>query len=153
MRRSILLLSLLLMAAGLCSAFAQKYEPVYMQRADLEKSVSFQSTPRELKSPGKIYVLGNILFINERYKGIHVVDNSNPASPQKLGFIVAPGCLDVAVKDNMLYLDNAVDLVTFSLTEKKEVSRIKGYFPEPICPAGGVYYYERPEGFIIVAWE
>lgn len=153
MRRSFLLINMLLIATVLCSAYSQKYDPVFMKRADLEKSVFFQSTPRELKSPGKIYVSGQMLYINERYKGIHIVDNSNPASPKKLGFIVAPGCIDIAVKDDMAYIDNAVDLVTFSLTEQKEVSRIKNFLPEPICPSGGTYYYNRPDDFIIVAWE
>jgi hypothetical protein len=129
------------------------YYAVYMDRANLEKSVFYVTTGREIKNPGKIYYKYPHLFVNEKYKGVHVIDNRNPANPVMKGFIMAPGCLDMAVKDNVIYLDNAVDLVSFDLDDMKISKRIIDVFPQLAPPSGNVYYGEQSlEDFIIVDW-
>ena len=72
---------------------------------------------RELKSPGKIYVYNKYLFVNEVNEGIHIYDNTNPKNPINLSFITIAGNRDMAVKSNVLYADNAVDLLAIDLTE------------------------------------
>jgi glutaredoxin len=135
------------------SEYSYEYYAVYMDRANLEKSVVYTETDREMKNPGKIYYKAPYLFINEKYKGVHIIDNSDPENPVQKGFIVAPGCLDMAVKDDIIYLDNAVDLVSFDLTAKKEVSRNVDVFPELAAPSTNVRYdYDRPDNLIIVEW-
>jgi hypothetical protein len=134
-----------------------EYYAVYMDRTNLEKSVFYIETGKDMKNLGKIYHKHPYLFVNEKYKGVHVIDNTDPANPVKKGFIVAPGCLDMAVKEDVIYLDNAVDLVSFDLSQMKETKRIPNILPEPISPNGqyyeGQYYaYNRPEGLILVEW-
>jgi hypothetical protein len=128
------------------------YYPVYMERKTLEKSVFYTDESRELQNPGKVYAKGATLFVNERYKGIHVIDNTDPANPVRKGFVVAPGCIDIAVKDNILYLDNSVDLVAFDLVAKRETKRIVNALPEPCAPNGRRSYEERPENYVLVEW-
>jgi hypothetical protein len=129
------------------------YYAVYMSRETLEKSVFYIESGREMENLGKIYYKEPYLFINEKYKGVHIFDNTNPEMPEKIGFIMAPGCLDMAVKDNIIYLDNAVDMVSFDLVEKKVVKRIDNVFSELVPPAGYARYdYDRPKDFIIVEW-
>src|SRR4051812_35673270 len=71
----------------------KKYSPVYMSYADLRSSV--KSEPAQaLKKPGKIYLKGNYIFVSEVDKGIHVIDNTNPSSPQNIAFIKVPGNMD-----------------------------------------------------------
>jgi hypothetical protein len=129
------------------------YYAVYMDRANLEKSVFYIETGKEIKNPGKIYYKHPYLFINEKYKGVHIIDNTNPANPVKKGFVVAPGCLDMAVKGDIVYLDNAVDMVGFDFAGKKETKRIPHVFPE-LAPPGGNARYDRdcPDDFVIVEW-
>ena len=130
------------------------YEPIFMSRAELEKSVSFIPGAREMLRTGKIYYRSPYIFINERYKGVHVINNTDPAHPVKEGFILAPGCIDMAVKGDILYLDNAVDLVSFDLSSKQVTRRIRNVFPEPIPPTdAGVVYYNRPKDYILVDWK
>ena len=128
------------------------YTPLFMDRAALEQSVSYQTTGRELENTGKIYYRSPYIFINERYKGVHVNDNSDPYNPVNEGFIVAPGCIDMAVNGNIIYLDNAVDLVAFNLDTKQETKRIKEVFPEPQSPENMIYY-DAHEGYILVGWK
>ena len=86
---------------------SENYVPVYMTRAELEGSVKYLDGERGMSDPGKIYVYGDRIFVNEKYRGVHVIDNSDPYNPRRTGFIVAPGCIDMAVKGNIIYVDNA----------------------------------------------
>lgn len=129
------------------------YLPIFMERSELNNSVFFDEKNRELINPGKIYSKNQYIFINEKYKGIHIIDNSNPASPKQTGFIVAPGCIDMAIKDNVLYLDNAVDLVAFNLETKQVTERIVDVFPEPLSPQNQYLRGSRPQEMILVGWK
>jgi hypothetical protein len=142
------------------------YLPYFMERAELERSVSYSAGAREMVDPGKLWVSGDnkTIYVVERYKGVHIIDNTIPATPERTGFIIAPGCMDIAVKDiddngvgDIIYLDNAVDLVAFSLSSHAVTSRLKDYFPEPLSPNGRRYsydyYYERTDGKIVVGWK
>jgi hypothetical protein len=129
-----------------------EYYPVYMDRANLEKSVSYSETPKDLENPGKIYYKHPHLFINEKYTGVHIIDNTDPLHPRNKGFIAAPGCLDMAVKNNIIYLDNAVDMVSVDLNTMQVTKRIPNVLPEPVPPSESARYENRPEGLIIVKW-
>jgi len=131
------------------------HTPVFMSREVLENSVKYIPGARDMIQTGKIYYRAPYIFVNERYKGVHVINNSNPAHPVKEGFILAPGCIDMAVKENILYLDNAVDLVSFDLDSKQVTSRIRNVFPEPLPPDDFFYYnfYDRPKGYVLVEWK
>jgi hypothetical protein len=128
--------------------------PIFMKRADLEQSVKYADESRPLKNPGKIYCKDHYIYVNELYKGVHVINNSNPAHPVNEGFIIIPGCVDMAVKGDILYVDNAVDLVAFNLTTKQVTHRIKEVLPEPSAPGYSDYYpNNRPKDMILVGWQ
>jgi hypothetical protein len=132
------------------------YSPIFMERAELEHSVFYKQGERKLTNPGKIYCRSRYIFVNERYKGVHVIDNSDPSNPVNEGFIVAPGCIDMAMKGDVMYLDNAVDLVAFDFATKRVTERIRNVLPEPAAPDRTVYYGDRRqkgEDLILVGWE
>jgi len=131
----------------------QVYEPVYMDYATLRGSVASE-TPRALDNPGKIYLYGNYLFVNEVNEGVHVIDNSNPASPVNKAFIRIPGNMDIAVQGHTLYADSYVDLVAIDISNPEnaaEVKRLDNLFPQRIWDLG--YYYGDPEKGVIVSWQ
>lgn len=144
----------------LCTSFSfrenhsYRYTPVLMDKEELSHSVKYHSGEREMENPGKIYYKAPYIYVNEQYKGVHVINNSDPAHPVKEGFIIAPGCIDMAVKEDILYLDNATDLVAFDLNTKQVTKRIKEVFPEPL-PPNNIYYpcHDRPENTVIVGWK
>jgi hypothetical protein len=110
--------------------------PVYMTRAEFIKSVKTGSK-LDLIKPGKIFLRGNYILINELYKGIHVINNTNPASPQNVAFITIPGNVDIAVRGNTLYADSFTDLVALDIsdpTKATEVGRIENAFPNVMPP-------------------
>ena len=137
-----------------------EYTPVYMQRNEMERSVKIE-TAQPLQLTGKIYLYGQYILVNEKYKGIHVIDNSNPASPQNIAFLHIDGCIDMAMKNNVLYADNAIDLIALKTTADfatvKLTERIKNIFPEIESPDGywTPYYLNkfRPKDGVLVAYK
>jgi hypothetical protein len=57
--------------------------PVYMSFTEFRSSFDV-TEPVEISQPGKIYFKDNYLFVNEIQKGVHVINNADPANPKKL---------------------------------------------------------------------
>ena len=131
--------------------------PQYMSYDEMRKPVK-STTSYAIQTAGKICIQGNYLFVNEKYKGIHVFDNSNPASPVNLAFLNIPGNVDLAVKGNYLYADNYVDMIVLdisNLNAPTEVARIKDIFPytiPEITDNSPIYDIDQTQG-VIVGWE
>ncbi len=106
------------------------YEPVYQTTAEIKAATGMQAA-RQVKSPGKIYIKGIYLFVNELGQGIHIFDNHNPSAPVGIGFLNIPGNVDMAIRDNVLLADSYVDLVSFDIThidQITEIARLGGLF-------------------------
>ena len=106
-------------------------DPVYLSYSDLRKPV-IGGAPTALTDRGKIYLYGNLLFVNQPNKGIHVFNNADPHSPVNQVFMPIPGNLDIAIKDSILYADSYVDLVAIDigdLNNVHEVNRVQDVFP------------------------
>ena len=138
------------------------YVPVLMDRSVMEGTVGYYDA-QPIKETGKIYVKGSYIFISEKYQGVHIIDNHNPTAPVKIGFFRVPGCVDMAVKNNVLYVDNAVDLVSITFdstnwTNSKVSSRIRDILPELSPPESEYIPWEftresKPKNTIIVGWK
>ncbi len=93
-----------------------EYSPIYVQPQDFRVPVITES-PREIEETGKFYFYNNFIFINEKNKGIHIINNEDPQSPQNIAFVNIPGNIDMAVRDNILFADNYVDLLTIDIND------------------------------------
>jgi len=94
--------------------------PVFEKMSNMRKLMTSVVAPQPLEQTGKIYIFKDYLFINEPMKGIHIFNNANPANPTALSFLNIPGNVDMAVKDNVLYADSYVDLLTFDLSNPEQ---------------------------------
>lgn len=130
----------------------------YMSYDELRSAVKLESGS-PLHQPGKIYFKSSLMYINELYKGIHVIDNSDPSNPQDIGFINIPGNVDIAIKGNILYADSYIDLVAIDISDirngnVKEVNRVENLFPykfygvDPEYPVASV----DTEKGVVVEW-
>lgn len=127
--------------------------PEYMSYEDLRSAVSMKSA-QTITQPGKIYFKDDFIFINEYLKGIHIINNANPAQPEKIAFIEIPGNVDMAVKGSMLYADSYIDLVTLDVSDINnivEVDRDENVFPYiiPGITEGVVADVDESKGVII----
>lgn len=128
------LIVLMFVISGCGDKFTEEYlsvEPVYLSYKDFRESVKSENLHLLLK-PGKIYYKDNYLYINELMNGIHIYDNTDPASPRYVGFINIPGNVDMAIKGKIMYADSYIDLVAIDISDPantKEVARLKNVFP------------------------
>ena len=105
--------------------------PIYLEMSDVRARLITTEPAKPLDNPGKIYIYQDYLLVNEPSKGIHILDNSNPANPINLSFIPIEGNVDLAVNDNILYADNYVDLLAFDISKIsniKLINRVKDVF-------------------------
>jgi hypothetical protein len=130
--------------------------PVYMPFNEFRSSFE-KSEPIDISHPGKIYFKDGYLFVNEYGKGIHVIDNSNPAEPEKIAFYEILGNVDMAIRGNILFADSYVDLLSIDISDVNnpvEISRLKNVFPE-IVPEGDIMFpyamVDNSKG-VIVGW-
>lgn len=112
----------------------------------------------ELQNPGKIYYKDNYIFIIEELKGIHVFDNTDPASPVKKAFVKLPGVVDMSISGFIMYADSYVDLVVLDVQNVDnihEVGRVKDILPYTVPPSGNDF----PKGSVdnkkgvVIDWE
>ena len=90
------------------------YTPIYMSVDDATQPIENLS-PQPIENPGKIHYHRNFLLINEKRKGIHIMDNLDPSGPQNLGFISIPGNVDLITKNDILYADSYQDLLIIDI--------------------------------------
>ncbi len=127
-QRIIYVLLIVLLAVG-CTKDDPKFQeytlatPVTISIADLRAQVAVEAA-RDISESGKLYVYGDYIFVNDINEGIHVIDNSNPATPTKLKFLRIPGNRDISVKGNVLYADSYMDLVYFDITDVTTISQL-----------------------------
>ncbi len=114
-----------------CTRSYSFWEPVYRTKDEVRANIK-NNASREIERPGKIYIRGNYIFLNEVDRGIHIIDNSNRSAPNKIAFIDIPGNLDMAVKGNMLYADFYTDLVAIDISNPEQVVVKK--FTENVFP-------------------
>lgn len=131
-------------------------EPIYLSYEDLRNSFKV-AEGQEIVQPGKIYFKDHYVFVNEYQKGIHVINNSDPASPVVVKFIEIPGNVDLAIKDDILYADSYVDLVAIdisSMNDIREVKRIINAFPYmlPECENGVIENVDQNFG-VVTGWK
>ena len=110
------------------------FVPQYETTAQLAAKVTVES-PKDYAEAGKIVTYQNYIFINKPNEGIHVVDNSNPATPVNLHFINIPGSLDLTIFDDHLYSDMFSALVVFDISDVTLPDLIEDFTVEE------VFYY------------
>ncbi|WP_127138248.1 LVIVD repeat-containing protein [Flagellimonas oceanensis] len=134
--------------------------PLTMSRAEFSNSVDIIA-PRPMDESGKVYTYGDYIFINDKYQGVHVIDNSNPSQPVKVAFIQIPGNVDISVKNDYLFADSLMDLVVLDISDLDNITIVnrlenvlQSYVAAPF-EADVVEYgdYDYGSNDILIGWE
>ncbi|MGD2035155.1 MAG: hypothetical protein PVF73_08885, partial [Bacteroidales bacterium] len=156
--RNLLLLALTIAAFSCKDKIEETYlvnAPVYLSYEDLRSPVNVKSA-EDIIEPGKMYFKDKFIYVNEYKKGIHVIDNQDPADPQVIRFIEIPGNVDLAIKGNILYADSYVDLIAIDISDMndiKEVARIEDAFPYMIPEySDGIVEDVSEEKGVVTGW-
>jgi len=126
------------------------YKPVYSTDSSLLRVQTMG--PQPVKSAGKIYVKDNLIFQSDIGYGIHVIDNTNPATASRIGFISLLGNSEMSVKGNYMYANSFSDLVVIDIGDWQNVTEVKriykafsqgsavGFYTFIPLPEHNVYY-------------
>ena len=137
-------------------------KPVYFAYDDFSGIQSI--APKPFGELGKIVTKDQYIFINEQFKGIHVIDNSDPERPERKYFWQIPGNREFTILQNTLYADNGLHLIVIDITNFDKisvVSVIKDQYPieEPsvreLYPLGYKGFFECYDATrgIFVEWK
>lgn len=137
------------------------YRPRYSQEA---VGHIVMQEPRALQRPGKIYRYGDYLLINEYNAGIHVFDNKKPEAPTPMGFIRIPGNRELAVAQDILYVNHLDNLTALRIDDFNSVVQVSSrplgspYYSgltSDIPPPPRGYYFEciDPMQGYVIGWE
>jgi len=127
------------------------FEPVYITTQEAREGFKI-GEPIVLENPGKIYLYGQYVLINEPGKGVHIINNIDKTNPVNETFISIPGNFDIAVKNNILYADSYVDLLSIDISDLsniKLINRLESAFPNYNIQFG----FAAEEGVLISRWE
>ena len=137
-------------------------EPVFMSTETFRNSVKVSTEPHKITSIGKMCFYNDYLYISEPEKGIHIIDNRDPANPQIIGFIELMGNADLAIRNGLLYADSYVDLVWLDISNPAQPElkgRLDTIFTTALPTTDNQYgidyakcYGEKNSG-VVVGWE
>lgn len=135
-----------------CDHDTTEYELVNVAIPEVMSKAAFRNAvevlpPQNIDESGKIYAYGNYIFVNDKFLGVHIIDNTNPASPIIKAFLKIPGNVDISIKNNYLYADSATDLVVFDISNINNIEPI-----ERLEDVFSVYDYQIPEEAQDVNW-
>jgi len=168
MKKLLFLFSVSLLALTACNDVVTEMvtykvnEPIFMATETFRNSVKVSKTPHTIGGIGKMCFYNNYLYISEPQKGIHIINNTDPANPQSVGFIELLGNADLAIRNGLLYADSYIDLVWFDVSDPSSPElkgRLDSIFPTalPLIPNQyGINYtstYSGSKNGIIVGWE
>ena len=97
--------------------------PLVISKVEFAASVDVIA-PRPIEESGKIYAYKDYIFVNDKYQGVHVINNANPEQPVKISFIKIPGNVDISVKDDYLYADSLMDLVVIDISDINNIVQV-----------------------------
>lgn len=127
-----LITALCLVAIGGCVGDGyDKATPITKSRSDLQAEIYIdanRSNASHDSGYSRLYALDTTLYATVKGEGVQVIDNSNPVSPKGLAFINLPGIEDVVIEGDSFVTNQYSDLVIFSISQQKELSRVKDLY-------------------------
>lgn len=126
------------------------FEPVYITLNEVRSG--FQVTdPQPITNLGKIYLYGSTMLVNEVGEGVHIINNADPGNPIILKFIKIPGNFDIAVKDNVLFADSYIDLLSIDISDIDQIKLI--HREENAFPGYNTQFgFTADQGNVITSW-
>lgn len=132
----------------------KKKIPVYKSVEEVRNGTAIADN-QPLQDPGKLYFrTDGYLFVGERGKGIHIIDNRNPQNPSKIGFVRIPGNTDMAVTDEseVMYANSFIDLYAIDISSPSNpeiIRRIDNVFDQSSMPGDGIGKLVEDKGVIV----
>ncbi|MFY7651566.1 MAG: LVIVD repeat-containing protein [Chitinophagaceae bacterium] len=127
------------------------YRPIVKPLAEVRKTIK-QVTAIPVSSSGKILLYNQYILLSSPGKGVHIINNSNPQKPVNELFISIPGCIDIALTNDILYADCYSDLLAINIKDFNNV-KIEKIIPNLFPDRRMVNGFVVDTSMAIVDWE
>ncbi|MCT4580734.1 MAG: hypothetical protein N4A35_04885 [Flavobacteriales bacterium] len=124
---------------GVISLTYNKATAIYGSLDEIRTS-PLVTVPKTIQNPGKIFIDENVLLIGEENEGIHVFDNTTPASPSPVSFIQIPFNKEFYIEDNIIYAETQYDLIKIDVSDLSNptlIDRLENAFGTPLLNSQG----------------
>lgn len=128
------------------------FVPLYQDKDVFISRIKSYEDEVELLNPGKLMVFKTWKFVTDVNRGVHIYDDKDPKNPKKVAFINVPGVLDIALKNQTLYVNAYSALVALDIADP-ENAKVTEFIPQafpPVYSTGGVLMDSL--GNVAVAW-
>ena len=124
-------------------------EPITVTAEEWRSNADFaHGSGRQVCTASGFYVYRQFLFIVEENAGLHIYDNTDTNNPVPVTFMDIPGGQGLAVRNNILYINQYTDLVAFSL-ENPERPQLVGRTTNVFEPRSIFAQVLRNDEFVI----
>lgn len=116
-----------------------KATAVYSDLSEM-RAIPLMGEVQPVVNPGKIFVAEDLILIGEEEKGIHVVDNTDPANPSAQAFINIPKNREYYIEGDHLYAESLYDMLKIDISDKNNpilISRVENAFAQDITNDNG----------------
>ena len=94
-----------------------------VQKSDILANINGDPNQPIVK-PGQLYLKGSLILLNDKEKGIHIYDNSDPMHPVQKAFLNIPGNEGIAMRDNILFADAYCGLLAIDVSNLQQAKMI-----------------------------
>ena len=134
------------------------YKPVLIDNSSLYTCLYKPAQNNKIIT--QVRTMGNYLFALDYGMGIHVIDNTNPTIPVKLGFYSIPACIDFEIQNNKIFANNYRDFIVLdfsNINSPIEVKREKSAFDINVKAPDGAAVFPKlmniPQNTTIISYE
>lgn len=152
---------LALLTIGLSSCIEEKceetrlvrgFEPVTVN-ANEWRNASFACVYYPTEPPCELtsfYIYQHYLFAAENLSGLFIYDNSDTDNPELVTYMDAPGIQGIAVRNDILYINQYTDLVAFDLSDPKTPTQV-GRTQDVFDPYS-IFAQVLPDNEFVTSW-
>ena len=115
------------------------FDPQIVNLDVIRNNIPLCGAPIPICEATGFYVYQDYLFMVENNEGLHIFDNSDATNPKPITWMGLPGGQGLAVRNDILYMNQYTDLVAFDLsdpTTPEFIGRTEDVFdPSSVFPA------------------
>jgi hypothetical protein len=91
---------------------------IYLQKDEIQIG---SAEARPFDCLGKIVLQNPYIYINEKYQGVHVIDNTDPEFPITVAFWNIPGNIDFTINGDIMFADNSRDIYVIDISDIQNI--------------------------------
>lgn len=125
-------------------------EPVTITAEEWRSEVFIVDTPGDVCEASGFYVYEDYLYMIENGEGLHLFDNADANNPRPVGFIPITGSQGLAARNDLLYVNQYTDLLTFDVSDPAKPTLVSR--TEDVFGTQSVFLFQMNDGRFVTSF-